>query len=499
VQQAAARLRMLDQGGLPDDIRNMIASGRNADEVADYMVNSQRAFSNSKEANLAFQILLDPLNFTPLALGKISALKPLSAAAGLLGGTAVAGPIGGVVGAVAAYKAGRSAVRGAEKAFETAGKMDDLGTADKILLRLEKGIDKKTGMPADGYGMNLTERLRVGSQNEELIRTSRTKIDELISKGANPASSEVVALTKTIEDAESANNVVNAINNGFGIGMYRGMVGVSNRSKQGLRAVAGALVPASTNTIMRALGGYRANEIMDIHASTVAPELRPLVHEFMGRGASNFPVMAIGRLIARPESAKAKVIADSTVNTYMSSVKELNLGQVADKDIDNIAGQMIVTAREQGGTVAVLGISDNVDGVIKLKDRIRIISNVNDRANLANTGRASDVSTQALTEMVESEYVITALKQISRQEGGVERRVHDLLLDLGPDEMSRQVIAEIDRQVYKLVPRIINKQALKTEYLARTRSMSAAAGDTWTPVRQSASEEAFEKIFGKYL
>jgi hypothetical protein len=499
VQQAAARLRMLDQGGLPDDIRNMIASGRNADEVADYMVNSQRAFSNSKEANLAFQILLDPLNFTPLALGKISALKPLSAAAGLLGGTAVAGPIGGVVGAVAAYKAGRSAVRGAEKAFETAGKMDDLGTADKILLRLEKGIDKKTGMPADGYGMNLTERLRVGSQNEELIRTSRTKIDELISKGANPASSEVVALTKTIEDAESANNVVNAINNGFGIGMYRGMVGVSNRSKQGLRAVAGALVPASTNTIMRALGGYRANEIMDIHASTVAPELRPLVHEFMGRGASNFPVMAIGRLIARPESAKAKVIADSTVNTYMSSVKELNLGQVADKDIDNIAGQMIVTAREQGGTVAVLGISDNVDGVIKLKDRIRIISNVNDRANLANTGRASDVSTQALTEMVESEYVITALKQISRQEGGVERRVHDLLLDLGPDEMSRQVIAEIDRQVYKLVPRIINKQALKTEYLARTRSMSAAAGDTWTPVRQSASDEAFEKIFGKYF
>ena len=499
VQQAAARLRMLDRGGLSQDLRNMLDSGKSADEVADYMVNSQRAFSDDAEANLAFQILLDPLNFTPLALGKISLLKPLTAGAGLLGGAAVGGPIGGAIGAVAAYKAGRAAVRGAEKAFETASKLEDLGPADKILLKLEKGVNKTTGQPGEGIGVNLTERLRIGSANEEIIRKSRAEVDDLLAKGADPASSEVVALTKKIEDAERANNVAGAINNGFGIGMYRGMVGISNNSKRGLKAVAGALLPASTNTIMRALGGYRANEIMDLHASTVAPELRPLVHEFMGRGASNFPVMAIGRLIARPETAKAKVIADSTVNTYMNAIKELNLGQVADTDLDNIAGQMFDMARADGGVVLRLGVSDDLNGIRQLKDRIKLISNVNDRANLANTGRATDVSTQALTEVIEGDYVITALKQIAKTEGGVERRVHDLLLDLGPDELSRQVIQEIDQQIYKLVPRIQNRQTLRSDYMSRTRSMSAAAGDTWTPVRQSAADEAFEKIFGKYF
>lgn len=155
VQQAAARLRMLDQEGLSQDLRNMLASGKSADEVADYMVNSQRAFSDDAEANLAFQILLDPLNFTPLALGKISLLKPLTAGAGLLGGAAIGGPVGGAVGALAAYKAGRAAVRGAEKAFETAGKLEDLGPADKILLKLEKGVNKTTGQPGEGIELTL--------------------------------------------------------------------------------------------------------------------------------------------------------------------------------------------------------------------------------------------------------------------------------------------------------------------------------------------------------
>ncbi len=499
VQQAAARLRMLDQEGLSQDLRNMLASGKSADEVADYMVNSQRAFSDDAEANLAFQILLDPLNFTPLALGKISMLKPLTAGAGLLGGALVGGPVGGAVGALAAYKAGRAAVRGAEKAFETAGKLENLGPADQILLKLEKGVDKGTGQPGQGIGVNLTERLRVGSENEETIRKSRQEIDKLLADGANPASSEIVALTKTIEEAEKTNSIVGAINNGFGIGMYRGMVGISNNSKRGLKAVAGALLPGAANTIMRRLGGYRANEVMDLHASTVAPELRPLVHEFMGRGASNFPIIAIGRLIARPETAKAKAIADSTVNTYMTAIKELNLGQVADTDLDNIAGQMFEMARAEGGVVARLGVSDDVNGIAQLKSRLKIIANVNDRANLANTGRATDVSTQALTEMIEGDYVITALKRIAQTEGGVERKVHDLLLDLGPDEFQRQVIQEIDQQIYKLVPRIQDRQTLRAEYMSRTRSMSAAAGDTWTPVRQSAADDAFEKIFGKYF
>ena len=499
VQQFAARVRMLDKTGLPEDIKNMLASGRSADEVADYMVNSQRAFSDSKEANLIFQILLDPLNFTPLALGKISALKPLSAAAGLIGGTAIGGPVGGALGAFAGYKAGRAALRGAEAAYQAAGKLDDLGAADKLLLRLEKGVDKATGGLGSGYGANYSERLRVGVQNQEVIAKANTEIKKLIDSGVNEADSRIINLNKTIQEAETANSVVKAVQSGFALGMYKGLVGAKNQTTLGVKAVAGALLPSSQNVIMRHLGGFRANEVMDLHSTVADPALRPVVSEFLGRGAANIAVIALGRMIVRPETARATQLADSTIQVASQAIKDLNIQQIAAKDIDNIAGAAIEIARQEGGTVARLGISDDLNGIEELKQRLNLFLSESERANIMNIGKASDNSMRALTESIESKYIISSLQRIARQEGGIERKMHDLLLEMGPDQVSRAIGNEVDRQIGRLIPTITNKQKLKSEYLLRTQSMLVASGSDFSPVRQAAASDSFERIFGKYF
>jgi hypothetical protein len=499
VQQFAARLRMLDKTGLPDDIKNMLASGRNADEVADYMVNSQRAFSDSKEANLIFQILLDPLNFTPLAFSKISMLKPLSAAAGLIGGAAVAGPVGGAIGAFGAYKAGRAALRSAETAYQAAGKLDELGAVDQILLKLEKGVDKTTKGLGTGYGANYSERLSVGVQNQKIIADSTAEIKKLTDIGVSAADSRIVKLNTDIQNAESANSIAKAVENGFTLGMYKGLVGAKSQAGNGIRAVAGALLPSSQNVIMRHLGGFRANEVMDLHATVADPALRPVVSEFLGRGAANIAMIAIGRMIVRPETARATQLADSTIQIATQAIKELNVGQIATKEIDNIAGASIEIARQEGGTVARLGISDDLNGVEELKQRLNLFLSQSEAANILNAGKASDASMRALTESIESKYVISSLQRIAKQEGGVERRMNDLLLEMGPDQVSRAVGNEVERQIGRLIPTITNKQKLKSEYLLRTQSMLVASGSDFSPVRQAASADAFERIFGKYF
>jgi polyhydroxyalkanoate synthesis regulator phasin len=114
---------------LPADIQRMINSGADEMDILSYMVKTQRAWSDSPEANLVFSLLTDPLTYTPAVLGKVGMLKPIvgvgtgvaggvagGATAGLMGlgpiGAVGGGIIGGVVGArKAAQFAGRAALR----------------------------------------------------------------------------------------------------------------------------------------------------------------------------------------------------------------------------------------------------------------------------------------------------------------------------------------------------------------------------------------------------
>lgn len=110
VQDFGARLRLMQgPSGMSQDVQQMMNSGVNTDQIIKHMRETGQSFSNDKTINLGLAILLDPLNLTPFALGKVNLLKSLakfgSMGTGLaIGGTA-AGPVGAAVGAGLGYVA----------------------------------------------------------------------------------------------------------------------------------------------------------------------------------------------------------------------------------------------------------------------------------------------------------------------------------------------------------------------------------------------------------
>lgn len=68
VQTGAAAVRASGIfGDRPDDVKNMMASGKQFGDVVDYLVKNNRAFSDNTAANLGFALVTDPLNYVPIA------------------------------------------------------------------------------------------------------------------------------------------------------------------------------------------------------------------------------------------------------------------------------------------------------------------------------------------------------------------------------------------------------------------------------------------------
>ena len=110
VQDFGAMLRVKTANGtLPPDIQAMVDSGASEESIIKYMRETGRSLANDRTVNLGLSLLLDPLNLTPFALGKVNLLRGLgklgTVGAGIGIGSAL-GPVGGVVGGLAGYAAG---------------------------------------------------------------------------------------------------------------------------------------------------------------------------------------------------------------------------------------------------------------------------------------------------------------------------------------------------------------------------------------------------------
>jgi hypothetical protein len=154
VQDEFAKFRINHMTGtLDDDMMAMKNAGSSLDDMAKYMRESGRSFSNDRTLNLGLAMLLDPLNLTPFAFGKVNLLKNLArfspAAAGLALGS-VAGPIGAVAGAATGLSVGSRLVVPAARAAGLGGKARGLDYASKI----------KTVQAAEAAGVAIPENLR---------------------------------------------------------------------------------------------------------------------------------------------------------------------------------------------------------------------------------------------------------------------------------------------------------------------------------------------------
>lgn len=110
VQDFGASLRIKTANGtLPPDIQAMVDSGASEESIVRYMRETGRSLANDRTVNLGLSLLLDPLNLTPFALGKVNLLKAVgklgTVGAGIGAGAAL-GPVGAAAGGLAGYALG---------------------------------------------------------------------------------------------------------------------------------------------------------------------------------------------------------------------------------------------------------------------------------------------------------------------------------------------------------------------------------------------------------
>lgn len=521
-QQLGARFRLMVTGreSLPDDIRRMLESGKSMDDVADYMVNSQRAFSDSAEANLIFTMLLDPLNFTPLALGKVSALKGLQAlgkfgkyGAAAVAGAQVAGPLGAVAAPIA-VKAG--AVGKLAKAAGIAGKAAEVAGPTARELRLATGqlsaSDKVIQALQKERGLNLGQRIPAGARILKSIaelNAEKEKLDaEIAAKGIDPVlEAKQLEIGDKLRSANKALETEDAVTNPFVLGMYQGVLGAKDAAVRGAKPLAAALTMPASMAIPRALGGRKFNEVVDNILSQFPPELRHELEQQVGRGASDIAIIAAARLLANPSLAQAQSIAEATLRQFFDARNALTeargAGQSLAMDIDNIAQEMINRANANGGLNRNLRISDTADGVTELKRRIKVIMD-SDPGAFGNVQRVADPAKVALSNHIQDFYVSGELTNLARRQGGVERKVVDLMRDMGPDGLARIATEEVERRILQMTPDISSRASAYKLYIERVASMhgTTAEGATrglLTPLQKSAADESFERIFGKFF
>ena len=512
VQQGAARFRLAvtDKNSLPQDVRNMLASGASIDDVADYMYNSGRAFSNDQAANLFWQVILDPLNFTPLALGKVNLLKTAGKAGAILGGTAVAGPIGAVAGGLAAWKGAGVAKRiaGAIDKAPAGPTLKELGVPGSVTT-----LDKITEVLSKPRGMDLSTRLPAGARNlaklDELDQEIDARKKELLEKGPDSViDNRIKELEAERKATAKAVEIGKDVTNSFAIGVYRGLVGTKNATNNGFRAIAAAMGVPTSQTVPLKLGGNDFNDVVDGVSSIMPPELQANVPEMFGRGASQIAVIATTRMLAAPELSLANSIAGSTWSLFNKANESLNIvaSQGADvvKSSDEIAAEMIRIAKDPandlGGTNRALRISDNPDGTAELVRRIDVIRN--SAGEVRGGATVSKPILENLSLHVQNELVTSKLTSLGTSSDVAKKSV-ELLRDMGPQEVGRLISDEIDRLVYEMIPKMRSRQTAFEAFKARMYSLRAGLTDGTAAGLDEALFDAqvrgqFDSIFGKY-
>ena len=505
VQQVAARVRMGDQKSLPQDVQNMLLSGASIDDVAEYMYNSGRAFSNDTAANLFWQVILDPLNFTPLALGKVNLLKNAGKLGAVLGGAAVGGVPGAVLGGAAYWKGAKVAAKipGVAKASEDVAAALKGGTLEKIKDSLSKPV-----------GLNLSTRIPAGARNlskiDDLDKESEAAKAEIASKGPDPVlESRIKELEVERKKTMDAMDVGNDVTNSFALGAYRGIVGAKNSMSSGFGALGTALSVPLVQTLPYKLGKEKFNYTMDRVKAALPVELRDQVEEMFGRGGSSIAVIAASRMLAAPEMNIARSVADATLTQFYDALKmidvEAGAGASIAKDTDTIAEMMIRRVKSPGadgspamGTNRGLRISDTPEGVSELKSRIEVIRN---SKSASLNAVKSTAPLEALSLHVQNSLVTNKLQSFGTS-GRAAEEVGNILREMGPEGVARLIGDEVDKLVYDMIPKLRNKDAAYNMYKERIQSIRGALTDGSRASADNLDDarirQSFEDTFAEY-
>lgn len=495
VQGIAARLRM-NSDDIPQDIKNMIAMGKSDEEIVRYMIDTQRAFSNDKSANLIFSILLDPLNFTPFVLGKVRYLKTLTglggAAAGGLAGSAL-GPIGLIGGALAgstiAAKKFTSVADKARKIASGAEKAEDLANLPKMSA-LESAINK---LDKD-VGYDGIRRLRVGSAMTSHIASLSEQLADAEKAGNPDKIREAKAL---ISEAEQAIITQDGISNPIALGVYNGLVGGKNAVLNPIqKRISLALFGPAVMQLQRELGGYVVNEVADVLTDGPLAGAKTALEEGLGRGLSEIGIGGIQRALFSMEDTLGLKIANRTSEFYFQARASVNKkiaeGQIFDDVDEAVLDEMIDLANKTHGNANDFFLTSSR---MELKGRLNRLK----QTTLVDELKAGPKTTQAIKDIgldVTNRLVESRIQTMRKSGKSLEEIVVDRIREIGPSGFAAEGATEIRRAKLALVPRMANRESAYAEFRGHMMSI-LASNDIPMNVAESIVRDKFNRIFGK--
>ena len=502
VQGIAARLRM-NADDAPQDSKNMIAMGKSDEEIVKYMIDTQRAFSNDRSANLIFSILLDPLNFTPFALGKVRYLKTLSgltgAAAGGLAGSAL-GPIGMIGGALAgSTMAARKFTSVAEKARKissatdeaaaVAGKVDEAADLPKM-SGLESAINKLDRE----VGYDAMRKLRVGSEMGKSIALWTDKLAEAEKSGDPEKIREAKAM---ISQANEAVTTSNGISNPIALGVYNGLIGGKNAVLSPIqKRISLALFGPAIQQLQRELGGYTVNEVSDVLTDGPLQGVKSSLEDNLGRGLSEIGIGGIQKQLFSMEDTLGLKIANKTSETYFQArqnvLKRMADGEVP-VDIDEaVLDEMIELANKSSGNANDFFLTSNRAELKSRLDRLK-------QTTLQDELKAGPKTTQAIQDIgldITNRLVESRIQTMRKSGKSLEEVVIDRIREVGPAGFASEGATEIRRAKQALIPRMANREAAYIHFREHIMSI-LASNDIPMNVAESIARDKFERIFGK--
>jgi len=516
---------------LPADIQRMMSAGASEWDIVQYMVSSQRAWSNSQEANLVFSLLTDPLTYLTMGVGKVGMLKPI---AGVAGGTlgavaagAAAGSMGlGAIGAVggglvAGVKASGIASRFAVKAMEksgaiqrvaeranlakSAGKIGDVAAEAKAAEEIAAlGGQLTSAERAAIYlntprGLDLANRLSIGrGATKEIAEAGR-----ILKNTSDP---EVIrAATKRIDNARDAMAEANAIDDGFMYGIYNAYKGMSGAVSGQAKSMFGAAFTVPANMmIQRTMGGLRVNERIAEYTGIFPSEIASSFSELAGRGMANFGIIGMQSVVSGSNAYRAKNVAERIAKTFFDAKDDLgrSAGSGAsvkftpDEIIEKMRENVMAQAAARGGDTGLVGMFDT-GNVGELRKRIEYLTTLDSKAAALTPGRGTLPQIKALASYIESELNIGDIQQIRNSGGSYEKTLAKRIHESGMEEFAKAGADQINTRMQQLVFDVSNKAKARTMFMAHAESATIGLGQKWESVAAK-WEASFERRFGKF-
>ena len=497
---ARARLMLSSKDSMPDDVRWMLDSGRDFNEIANYLVSTDRGFANDRTANLAFQLLLDPLNLTPFALAKVRMLKPLATIAGGVAGANIGGALGGgalgVAGAIAGAALSRRKIgQLINKAEEldnlraAARRGDDIskivGTEAKLLESGSSTVDDIVRKLNGPVGLDLkakatsTHALTISAQNataklasiEDDLNSGRITSEE-----AALAKNQALVEQRTAMGAIEKSRAEGTLAGSTLMGLYDAMVGAKDLATYPLKAIARASEMPAEMGIVRAAGGKNINMVDTAVQRVLGTNGVESWRVSLGHGLSRVLIMSAEKIFGSTIDNAAADIAARTNEAIIASRTNIgvqrSIGGAAELTSRTIAEDMLAKVRDAGEDPRLVFGTDDID---LLTRRVSIA-----QAVTGNGTTSSARAVSALIEDIRTPSIEGMAQRLAITEGGAAAKYAAVVE--GSDDMSplfkaeRAIYQELDTVTQRNVPLMLTRAQAKLMFSKFFRPFADEAG-----------------------